>query len=159
VDLDGSIDRLKAKFPDLDLNTALHGLKADFPQLDLDGAFDGLKAKFPHLRGDADLDVDLKAPDVALPTMIPQQPDNLKQIEGIGPKISQLLQDNGILTFAQLAETNPDRLWAILHEAGPRFQLASPESWPEQARLAADGAWDELRALQDRLIAGRHTKR
>jgi len=90
--------------------------------------------------------------------MVPQAPDDLKLIEGIGPKISQLLMDNGILTFAQLAATSIERLQAILEEAGPNFQLANPDTWPEQAKLAAAGAWDELQTLQDRLIGGRRSR-
>ncbi len=89
------------------------------------------------------------------PVAAPQAPNDLKQIEGIGPKIEQLLNDHGIWTFAQLANTSVDRLRAILEAGGPNFRLADPTTWPEQARLAAEGAWDELRALQERLRAGR----
>jgi predicted flap endonuclease-1-like 5' DNA nuclease len=90
-----------------------------------------------------------------VPTIAPERPDDLKLLEGIGPKISQLLIDNGILTFRQLAATSIDRLQAILAEAGPNYRLADPTTWPQQAKLAADDAWDELQALQDRLIGGR----
>ena len=69
------------------------------------------------------------------------------------------MYDNGIFTFAQLAATSTNRLWEILREAGPNFQLADPTTWPEQARLAAVGAWDELKTLQDRLDGGRSTFR
>jgi predicted flap endonuclease-1-like 5' DNA nuclease len=93
----------------------------------------------------------------ALSTAVPPQPDDLKRLEGIGPKISQMLQENGILTFAQLADTSLERLEAILRAGGPRYQLADPSTWPEQARLAADGAWEELQALQGRLSGGRRT--
>jgi predicted flap endonuclease-1-like 5' DNA nuclease len=92
-----------------------------------------------------------------LPAAGPPVPDDLKLLEGIGPKIAQLLQDHGIVTFGQLANTSIDRLEAILRGAGPRYQLADPGTWPEQARLAADGAWEELQALQDRLSGGRRT--
>jgi predicted flap endonuclease-1-like 5' DNA nuclease len=87
----------------------------------------------------------------------PVREDDLTMIEGIGPKISASLKEHGIRTFAQLARTDVDRLQAILAEAGPAFKLAAPavESWPEQARLAADGAWDQLHALKDALRAGR----
>jgi predicted flap endonuclease-1-like 5' DNA nuclease len=160
VDLEGSIERLKAKFPDLDLKTALHGLKFDFPDLDIDGTFQSMKARFPRLAADAAIGgaaTDLGARRAEVPTVAPDRPDDLKRLEGIGPKISQLLKDQGIVTFGQLADTSVDRLEAILGAAGPRFRLADPATWPEQARLAADGAWDELQALQDRLIGGRKT--
>ncbi len=81
--------------------------------------------------------------------------DDLTKIEGIGPKISQILSNEGITTFAALAETEESRLEAILEAAGSRFSLAEPETWPEQAALAAAGKWDELTALQDRLTGGR----
>ncbi len=88
------------------------------------------------------------------PVAIPPEPDDLKRIEGIGPKISSLLQEAGITTFAQLAATDVDRLKEIIAEAG-LTALADPTTWPEQARLAAAGKWDELKALQDELKGGR----
>ena len=35
----------------------------------------------------------------------PVEPDELRKIEGIGPKIAEILNEHGILTFEQLAET------------------------------------------------------
>lgn len=89
---------------------------------------------------------------VAVP---PTQVDDLTLIEGIGPKINALLNQNGIYTFAQLAAMTVERLHAILEAGGPRFRLADPKTWPEQAQLARDGKWDALQALQDRLKGGR----
>ena len=83
----------------------------------------------------------------------PRPPDNLKRIEGIGPKISEVLQGADIATFEALASTEVERLQAILDESGIR--LAWPETWPEQAQLAANGDWDALQALQDELQGGR----
>jgi predicted flap endonuclease-1-like 5' DNA nuclease len=80
-------------------------------------------------------------------------PDDLKRIEGIGPKISSILNEGGITTFAVLAATDTQRLQELLDEAGIR--LAVPDSWPEQASLAAAGKWEELGALQDSLKGGR----
>ena len=82
-------------------------------------------------------------------------PDDLTAIEGIGPKIKALLNDAGITTFAQLAETSPDDLRSILRAAGRRFSLADPQTWPEQARLARDGDWDAFEALTRELKGGR----
>jgi len=62
------------------------------------------------------------------------KPDDLKQISGIGPKISSVLQSAGITTYAKLAETDPAELQRILRQAG--INLAKPETWPEQARSA-----------------------
>ncbi len=82
-----------------------------------------------------------------------EQPvDDLKVTEGIGPKIESVLQEAGIRTYAQLAVTGVARLKSILNNAGVR---AAPDTWPEQARLAAVGDWDRLRALQNQLKGGR----
>jgi hypothetical protein len=81
-------------------------------------------------------------------------PEDLKRIEGIGPKISSLLGAAGITTFAQLAATDVSRLSRILEEAD-LVGLADPSTWPEQARLANAGEWGELEALQDELKGGR----
>jgi predicted flap endonuclease-1-like 5' DNA nuclease len=84
-----------------------------------------------------------------------EAPDDLLIVEGIGPVISGLLNKSGIFSFAQLASTSAERLRAILDAGGPRFRIADPETWPAQAVLARDGNWDALKALQDRLKAGR----
>ena len=86
----------------------------------------------------------------------PEEKDNLRKIEGIGPKVAQLLNDAGILTFEQLAQTQVDRLRAILEEAGGIFKAMDPASWPEQAGLAAKGDWEGLQILQDQLDGGRY---
>ncbi len=82
------------------------------------------------------------------------EPDDLKLVEGIGPKISSLLKAAGIMTFAHLASTDVKRLKQIIAEAG-LTALADPTSWPEQATLAATGQWDALETLQDELKGGR----
>ncbi|MFN8357008.1 MAG: hypothetical protein U0Y10_21320 [Spirosomataceae bacterium] len=85
----------------------------------------------------------------------PVIPDDLKVVEGIGPKIEQLLHDAGILTFRHLAATSPDKLTEILRNAGPRFQIHDPTTWPQQAELAGNGKWDELKKWQDELKGGK----
>ncbi len=80
--------------------------------------------------------------------------DDLKKIEGIGPKIAELLNNAGINSFGDLAKTTADKLNEILAEAGSTFASHNPETWPAQAQLAADGKWDELKELQDRLDGG-----
>jgi nucleoid DNA-binding protein len=82
----------------------------------------------------------------------PVKKDDLVIIEGIGPKIAKAFNKAGILTFKQLAETPVDRLRQILSDA--KFP-GDPTTWPEQARLAAEGKTDELKQLQDSLVAGR----
>ncbi len=77
-----------------------------------------------------------------------------KNLEGIGPKIEDILHAAGILTFAQLAAAEVSQLEKIVREdAGIR--IAFPATWPEQAQLAADGDWETLENLQDSLKGGR----
>ena len=82
-------------------------------------------------------------------------PDDLEIIEGIGPKIAQLLHAAGVHTFAQLAAMTPAQIQPVLDAAGPNYRIANPQSWPEQATLAAADRWADLKALQDSLTAGR----
>jgi predicted flap endonuclease-1-like 5' DNA nuclease len=78
--------------------------------------------------------------------------DDLKVVEGIGPKIEELLHGAGITTWAQLAGSSRESVKAVLDAAGERFQIHEPASWPQQA---AHGAWQELKDMQDRLDGGR----
>jgi predicted flap endonuclease-1-like 5' DNA nuclease len=86
------------------------------------------------------------------PKPIPK--DDLTIIEGIGEKIAELLNANGIYTFAQLAAATEEQLRAILREAGPAFRMADPQTWPQQAQLAADRDWVKLQAINQRLTGG-----
>ena len=83
----------------------------------------------------------------------PPEPDDLTKMEGIGPKISGLLQEKGISTYSQLANTSVETLKQILTDG--KIRIAHPETWPEQAALAAAGDWDDLEKLQDDLHGGR----
>lgn len=82
--------------------------------------------------------------------------DNLEIIEGIGPKISDLLNEAGIYKFRQLAITPVFKVREILENAGSHYASHDPSTWVEQALLAAEGRWDELDALKIHLIRGRH---
>lgn len=84
------------------------------------------------------------------------KPDDLTVVEGIGPAIQKILHAAGIHTYRDLGASDPGRIKAILDEANPNLaNLSNPTTWPEQAQLAADEKWDELKALKDRLNAGR----
>ena len=107
------------------------------------------------------VEADHGAKEEATPEAVPAEdestagePDDLKKIEGIGPKIAGVLQAAGIQTFAQLAATEVATLQGILDREA-RLRLADPGSWPEQSRLAAAGDWEELAKLQDELKGGR----
>jgi large subunit ribosomal protein L27 len=81
--------------------------------------------------------------------------DDLKLIEGIGPKVEKALNDAGITTFAQLATMNPDDIVRIVKvEAGVRI-VGDAATWPRQAQMAAEGDLDGLKTYQDELKGGR----
>ncbi len=81
--------------------------------------------------------------------------DDLKIVEGIGPKIEGLLHDAGIKTWKALSKAAVDRLKEILDAAGPNYQIHDPGTWPQQAALAESGDWDGLKKLQDELDGGK----
>jgi large subunit ribosomal protein L21 len=81
--------------------------------------------------------------------------DDLTIVEGIGPKIADLLIADGIVTFADLAGAKVEAIAAILEKAGSSFSTHKPDTWPQQAALARDGKMDELKALQDALDGGK----
>jgi len=83
--------------------------------------------------------------------------DDFTVVLGIGPKISGLIHDTDKHTFKELSETSVEDIQKVLDNAGPRFKLAVPETWPAQAKLAAENKWEELKAWQDELDGGKLT--
>jgi len=81
--------------------------------------------------------------------------DDLKAIEGIGPKIEKLCKEAGIKSWTELSKASIPELKEILTKAGSKFKLADPGSWAEQAKLADAENWAELEALQDTLKGGK----
>jgi len=75
--------------------------------------------------------------------------NDLKIVEGIGPKIAELFNDNGIHTWAELANTAVDTLQSHLNSKGERYRVHNPGTWPMQSGLAAEGKWAELKKWQD----------
>lgn len=81
--------------------------------------------------------------------------NDLKIIEGIGPKIEQLFKTSGILSWKALSETSVDRCKEILMKAGERYQIHDPGTWPRQAKLAYENKWRQLKDWQETLDGGR----
>ncbi len=77
--------------------------------------------------------------------------DDLKKIEGIGPKIAQTLNDSGITTFVALSKTTSEKISEIIAEVRGNHVT---DTWPKQAEMAAEGKWDELKEWQDKLDGG-----
>ena len=80
--------------------------------------------------------------------------DDLELIEGIGPKIAGLLKDAGINTFDALSKAPVDKVKEVLEAGGSKFNLAKPETWAEQAALAAKGDWAAFDKLTQELVGG-----
>ncbi len=81
--------------------------------------------------------------------------DDLKKIEGIGPKTAEHFNAAGINSFADLAASPIEKLQEILENAGKRYAIINPSTFAMQAALAADGKWDELKELQNRIKGGK----
>ncbi len=83
--------------------------------------------------------------------------DNLQVVEGVGPKMEEVLKNNKVTDWSTLASQSPESLRALLDKSGTRYQIIDPATWPEQAALANAGKWDELITLQKALDTGRAT--
>ena len=77
-----------------------------------------------------------------------EREDDLKIIEGIGPKIESILKEAGMYSFVDLAASSSSAIKSILLAESDAYQLHEPESWPRQAMLAAQGKWEELEAFK-----------
>ncbi|GEM_PF-75887 len=77
--------------------------------------------------------------------------DDLTKIEGIGPKIAEVLTVAGVTTFAKLAEAKDEDTQEMIKDVKGNHKA---DTWNEQATLAKDGKWDELKELQDKLDGG-----
>ena len=79
--------------------------------------------------------------------------DDLKLIEGVGPKVASLLNGVGIATFARLAGSGRDRT-----EARARRRAAPDDQSRDMGRTGSvglpAGRWDALQALQSELKGG-----
>ena len=94
---------------------------------------------------------EVKAPKAAKAT----KGDDLKIIEGIGPKAAEALVAAGIDTFVKLAKATAEEVKAILDASTSKVQHLDPTTWAQQSQLAADGKMDELKKLQDELNGGK----
>lgn len=81
--------------------------------------------------------------------------DDLTKVEGIGPKAAEAFNAAGITSFADLAAKTAEELKEILDASEGKFGGMDPGTWPEQAKLAAEGKWDELKKWQDELDGGK----
>ncbi len=85
---------------------------------------------------------------------LPVRLNDLTVIEGIGPAIAHLCINRGVTTWWSMANTDTSLLRSMLAEAGPKYQIHDPTSWPQQARLLANGQWEKFLRLADALRDG-----
>ena len=81
--------------------------------------------------------------------------NDLKIIEGIGPKIEKLFNKHGIFTWKALGDCSVEKCQEILNEGGMAYELHNPGTWPDQADLAYLGKWEVLSVWQDILLGGK----
>jgi predicted flap endonuclease-1-like 5' DNA nuclease len=81
--------------------------------------------------------------------------DDLTKVEGIGKKIEALLYKNKVYSYKQLSKATITSLKAILESGGNKFSMHNPGTWPKQAKLAAEGKWEDLALLQQHLKGGK----
>jgi len=159
---DAEIEALRGRLADMDdLRADVSGWEAKAAQqaLEIERLNAALAANAPGAAPGASASRAAGLGLALAPSWLPAgQKLDLTLIEGIGDKINALLAQHGVVTFEQLAATSVERLREILREAGPRYALADPSTWPQQAALARDGDWDAFKALTDTLKGGRRTE-
>ncbi|MDX1272355.1 hypothetical protein [Bizionia paragorgiae] len=80
--------------------------------------------------------------------------NDLKVVEGIGPKIAELFHSHNIKTWYDLSQCTVEKCTEILRAGGKRFEIHKPFTWPKQAKLAHEGQWQKLKEWQDVLDKG-----
>lgn len=81
--------------------------------------------------------------------------DDLKVVEGIGPKIEQLFHNHDVRTWKDLSECSVDKCQMVLNSGGERYRIHKPNTWPKQAKMAYEGKWKELQDWQNELDGGK----
>lgn len=102
-----------------------------------------MEVKLPEQAEVASRHVELPEPDLLMHDETESAGDDLKRINGITPGVVSVLYTAGIRSYGDLAGSSADRLEKVLRSAGIRN--TNPKNWPEQARLAGEGKWDELK--------------
>ena len=95
-----------------------------------------------------------KAEEKVTPKKVATKADDLKKIEGVGPKAAEAMVAAGLVTFADVAKADAEKIKEILIEASPRLAHLVTDTWPKQAAMAAEGKWDELKVYQEKLDGG-----
>tara|TARA_R110002051_G_scaffold72166_1_gene130525 strand:- start:4433 stop:4990 length:558 start_codon:yes stop_codon:yes gene_type:complete len=81
--------------------------------------------------------------------------NDLKVIEGIGPKIEKLFHNFEIKSWENLSEASVNKCQEVLDSGGDRYRIHNPGSWPMQAKMAHEGKWKALARWQEEHKAGK----
>ncbi|QWX83423.1 hypothetical protein H0I23_13305 [Cellulophaga sp. HaHaR_3_176] len=81
--------------------------------------------------------------------------DDLKLVEGIGPKIEGMFKDAGIKTWKALSNAKVSECQKVLDGGGTRYKIHDPASWPIQAKMCYEGKWKELAKWQSEHKGGK----
>jgi predicted flap endonuclease-1-like 5' DNA nuclease len=123
--------------------------------LGFSGQMQGIDTRVKALEGLPGEVESIRASFKAVPAPVaPKGPDDLKIVEGIGPKMEQALKASGIDTFVKLAAASEDQIRAAIQAAGLSFAPSVP-TWARQAQYVVDGDMAGLQAYQEQLTAGR----
>ncbi|MCF6346759.1 MAG: hypothetical protein L3J20_00465 [Flavobacteriaceae bacterium] len=114
----------------------------------------GLEAELDACRKDKSKLTAAAAAFAAIPKVDDSVKDDYTKIEGIGPKIKDLLNAEGLWSFKQLSQAAESRMQKVLDAAGPAYTVHNPKTWAEQAKMADEGKWDELHKWQEELKGG-----
>lgn len=102
----------------------------------------------------------LRAEIARLEALLAKKPEpvliqSLLPVKGIGPKINELLNANGVRNFAELANTSVERLIKILEIGGDNFTIHDPSTWPYQSKLLHEGRHEEFEEYCKTIDAGK----
>lgn len=67
------------------------------------------------------------------------RPDDLKQIKGVGPKLEDLLHENGVTRFAQIAAWTDSEIDRFAEKIGSMGGRIRSDDWVTQARTLSEG--------------------
>lgn len=60
--------------------------------------------------------------------------DDLKKLDGVGPKLAEILNAAGLNTYADVAGTSVEKFKEILEAAGSRYASKDPAPWIAEAK-------------------------
>ena len=81
--------------------------------------------------------------------------DDLKIVEGIGPKIEGLFHNYDIKTWKALSRLSVAKCREVLESGGEKYRVHDPASWPMQAKMCYQNKWKELYKWQQQHLHGK----